>query len=146
MVTSTNERVAFQNLVLSASTLMFTLFVISHLMSFNNTHFLTFSCTQIFQLSSTHYLQFPSLIQALSPLSRAQILSTNESVAFQNYKSSASIGNKVRSSLRSMAKFTFIGSTKEMGSHHHQVAILVPDDKLECLGKIKIIFVRSKLV
>ena len=50
MVTSTNERVAFQNLVLSASTLMFTLFVISHLMSFNNTHFLTFSRTQIFQL------------------------------------------------------------------------------------------------
>ena len=27
-----------------------------------------------------------------------------------------------------------------MGSHHHQVAILVPDDKLDCLGQLKNFF------
>ena len=25
-----------------------------------------------------------------------------------------------------------------MGSHHHQVAILVPDDKLDCFGPLEI--------
>ena len=24
-----------------------------------------------------------------------------------------------------------------MGSHHHQVAILVPDDKLDCFGQLE---------
>ena len=33
-----------------------------------------------------------------------------------------------------------------MGSHHHQVAILVPDDKLDCLGQLKTFFDWSKMV
>ena len=33
-----------------------------------------------------------------------------------------------------------------MGSHHHQVAILVPDDKLDCLGKLENFFAWSKMI
>ena len=33
-----------------------------------------------------------------------------------------------------------------MGSHHHQVAILVLDDKMDCFGQLENFFVRSKIV
>ena len=33
-----------------------------------------------------------------------------------------------------------------MGSHHHQGAILVPDDKLECFGHLENIFAWSNMV
>ena len=33
-----------------------------------------------------------------------------------------------------------------MGSHHHQVAILVPDDKLDCFGQLENFSAWSKMV
>ena len=30
-----------------------------------------------------------------------------------------------------------LNNQKRMGSHHHQVAILVPDDKVDCFGQFE---------